>query len=255
MVNYKFTLIFLLGLLIVSCNKEEEKPVIPPFAKGTIFIDPDIITDADKTTFVSLSYVGQAKRTMIDHRVNKSLTLSPYIFNSFYEDGLSFEIQVNPEFKDAIKAEEIALKYAEIIGRLPIDLRVDLEIITIHDGVEYFRGGNNNIWIYTGQSSYYESDGILEEVFVHEGSHVSLDQKYAPSREWVNAQELDGNFISHYARDFFRREDMAESFLAYLALRYRSDRVAQSTKDKILETIPHRIQFFDDLNLNMYPIE
>jgi len=255
MVNYKLTLIFLLGLLIVSCNKEEEKPVIPPFAKGTVFMDPDIITGEDKTTFASLSYVGQAKRTMFDHRVNKSLTLSPYLFNSFYEDGLSFEIQINPEFKDSVKAKEIALKYAEIIGRLPTDLRIDLETITIHDGVEYFRGGYKGIWIYAGQSSYYESDGILEEVFVHEGSHVSLDQKYAPSREWVNAQELDGNYISHYARDFFRREDMAESFLAYMALRYRSDRIEEYTKTKILETIPHRIQFFDDLNLNMYPIE
>ncbi|MEQ8554589.1 MAG: hypothetical protein RIC06_24000 [Cyclobacteriaceae bacterium] len=255
MVNFKYMLTFLLGLLIASYSKEEEKPVIPPFAKGTIFMDPDIITEEDKTTFVSLSYAGQGKRTMYDHRVDKSLTLSPYLFNSFYEDGLSFEIQINPEFKDSVKAKEIALKYAEIIGRLPTDLRIDLETITIHDGVEYFRGGYKGIWIYTGQSSYYESDGILEEVFVHEGAHVSLDPKYAPSRAWVNAQELDGNYISHYARDFFRREDMAESFLAYLALRYRPDRIAQSTKDKVLETIPNRINFFDDLNLNMYPIE
>ncbi len=255
MSKFKYTLISLLILITISCGKEEEKPAIPPFAKGTIFMDPDIITDSDKTTFESLSYVGQAKRTMFDHRVDKSLTLSPFLFNSYYEDGLSFEIQVNPEFQDSVKAEVIALKYAEIMGRLPIDLRVDLETITIHDGVEYFRGGYKGIWIYTGQSSYYESDGILEEVFVHEGAHVSLDQKYAPSREWVNAQELDGNFISHYARDFFRREDMAESFLAYMALRYRSDRIEEYTKAKILETIPNRIQFFDDLNLNMYPIE
>ncbi len=255
MVRFNYTIICILVVTIVSCDKEDEKPAVPPFAQGTIFMDPDIITDSDKTLFINLSYAGQAKRTMFDHRVDKSLTLSPYLFNSFYEDGLSFEIQINPEFKDSVEAELIALKYAETIGQLPTDLRIDLETIIIHDGVEGFRGGNHSIWIYTGQSSYFENDGILEEVLVQEATHVSLDPRYAPSRAWVNAQELDGNFISHYARDFHRREDMAESFLTWLALRYRSDRIHQSHKDKILETIPNRIIFFDDLNLNMYPIE
>lgn len=252
---FKLKLIFLLGLITMSCEKEEEKPVIPPFAKGTIYIDPDIITDSDKTTFESLSYVGQAKRTMFDHRVDKSLTLSPFLFNSFYEDGLSFEIQVNPEFQDSVKAEVIALKYAEIIGRLPIDLRVDLETITIHYGSEGFRGGQKKIFIYTVHAAELEAKGILEETLIHEGSHVSLDPKYAKTSEWIAAQKADGNFISHYARDFYWREDMAESFVSYVAIRYRSDRIEQYTKDKILETIPNRIQFFDDLNLNMYPIE
>lgn len=255
MVKFKYTLISLLGLLITSCNKEEEKPVIPPFAKGTIFMDPDIITEEDKTTFVSLSYAGQAERTMFDRRVENWITTTPYLFNSIYDDGLTIEIQVNPEFEDSVASKIVALKYAEVIGRLPTDLRIDVETVWIHQGVKLFGGGNNNILIHTGQSTYYENDGILEETLVHEATHTSLDPKYAPSREWVNAQELDGNFISHYARDFFRREDMAESFLAYMAIRYRSDRIAQSTKDKTLETIPNRIKFFDDLNLNMYPIE
>ena len=45
------------------------RKIPPPFA-GTIFLDPDIITDSDKTTFVSLSYAGQATRSMFDRRVN-----------------------------------------------------------------------------------------------------------------------------------------------------------------------------------------
>ena len=41
----------------------------PPFS-GTIFIDPDIITSADATTFQGVSYGGQGLRTMFDRRVN-----------------------------------------------------------------------------------------------------------------------------------------------------------------------------------------
>lgn len=253
---FKYVLFALFIVAVISCSKEEEDlPPIPPFAQGTTSTDPDIITESDKTLFLSLSYLGQDERTIVDHRVGEFVTLSPYLFNSIYEDGLSVEIQVNPEFKDSIEAETLALKFAEMIGRLPYDLRVDLEILTIHYGSEAFRGGNKIIFIYTVHAAELEAKGILEETLIHEGSHVSLDPKYAKSSEWLAAQKADGNFISHYARDFYWREDIAESFVSYVAIRYRSDRIEQYTKDKILETIPNRIKFFDDLNLNMYPIE
>jgi len=39
-----------------------------------------------------------------------------------------------------------------------------------------------------------------------------------------------------------------------LAIRYRSDRIDQSTFETITQTIPNRIQYFDDQSFNMYPI-
>jgi hypothetical protein len=257
---FKNLLIYFLIPLIISCGKDgdnvmpPEIPANPPF-DGTIFLDPDIITDSDKTTFLNISYAGQATRTMFDRRVNNWITVTPYLFNSTYDDGLSIEIQVNPEFQDSVAAEREALKFAEVIGRLPTTLRVDVETVWIHKGTEPFGGGNNNILIHTGQSIVYENDGILEETLVHEASHTSLDAKHAESAGWVSAQESDGNFISTYARDNPAREDIAETFLLYLAIRYRSDRMNQSLTDKIVKTIPNRIRYLDDQNFNMYPIE
>lgn len=257
---FKNVWIFFLILLIISCGKNGEQnmppdiPATPPFG-GTIFLDPDIITDSDKTTFVSLSYAGQATRTMFDRRVDNWITVTPYLFNSTYDDGLSIEIQVNPEFQDSDAAEIEALKFAKVIGRLPTALRIDVETVWIHKGTELFGGGNNNILIHVGQSALYENDGILEETLVHEASHSSLDAKHSASSGWVSAQESDGNFISTYARDNPTREDIAETFLLYMAIRYRSDRINQSLEDKILETIPNRIMYLDDQNFNMYPIE
>lgn len=246
-------------VLLVSCSNDNEQvtpPVnlVPPFS-GTIFLDPDIITDSDNTTFVTLSYVGQDTRTMFDRRVNDWITVTAFLFNSIYDDGLSIEIQVNPEFQNSGAAEIDALKFAKTIGRLPTTLRIDVETVWIHKGTELFGGGNNNLLIHTGQATLYENDGILEETFVHEASHSSLDAEHSTSSGWISAQEADGNFISTYARDNPTREDIAESFLLYMAIRHRPNRIKESLRSTILETMPNRIAYFDNQNFNMYPIE
>ena len=41
----------------------------PPYS-GTIFIDADIITTSDPSTFVDAIYTGQEMKTMFDRRVN-----------------------------------------------------------------------------------------------------------------------------------------------------------------------------------------
>ena len=76
---------------------------------------------------------------------------------------MSIEIQVNPEFQNSVTAEVEALKFAEVIGRLPTALRIDVETVWIHKGIELFGGGNNNILIHTGQSTLY--DGRTGEQF------------------------------------------------------------------------------------------
>jgi hypothetical protein len=89
---------------------------------------------------------------------------------------------------------------------------------------------------------------------VHEASHTSLDAGHAGSAGWLAAQAADCRFISSYARDFPAREDIAESFLPYLAVRYRSTQISQALADTINATIPHRIAYFDDQAFDMYPI-
>lgn len=74
-------------------------------------------------------------------------------------------------------------------------MRVDINEIWIHQGVQPFGGGNSSILIHTGQTMSYETNGIIEETFVHEASHTSLDAAHATNPNWVNAQNLDGNFI------------------------------------------------------------
>ena len=227
--------------------------VPPPFA-GTIFIDPDIITPSDPTTFQSLSYAGRGERTMYDRRVSGWITANAYLFDVTFDDGLGTEVQVNPEFGDVETAQAQAEKYADVIGRLPTALRRDAETVWIHKGVEPFGGGNRNLLIHTGQALLYEAEGILEETFVHEAAHTSLDAAHAAAPGWVAAQAADGTFISTYAAENPTREDVAETFLTFLAVRYRADRISATLDTTIRWAIPHRIAYLDGVPLDMYPI-
>ena len=243
-------------LLLTSCGGSEPTAPTdtePPFF-ATNFIDPDIITPSDPTTFQSLLAAGQGSRIMFDRRVNGWITVDAYLFNASYDDGLTAEIQVNPEF-GSNRALVEAEKYAEVIGRLPTALRADVETVWIHKGTELFGGGNNNLLIHVGQADLYVADGILEETFVHEAAHTSLDADHASAPGWLAAQAADDRFISSYAQDFPSREDIAETFVPYLAIRYRSDRISQSLADRILAAIPNRIAYLDSQSFDVHPIE
>jgi hypothetical protein len=182
------------GLIIIPAALTADPPV-----SGTIFMDPDIITPSDPTTFSGVTYTGQGSRLMFDRRTNSWSTTNAYLFRATFTDGFIVEIQVNPEFGTVAGAQIEAAKYGPPIGRLPKALRVDLETVTIHKGVNPFGGGNNNLLIHTGQADLYIGDGILEETLVHEAAHTSLDAAHQASTGWLAAQQSDPEFISTYA--------------------------------------------------------
>ena len=107
----------------------------------------------------------------------------------------------------------------------------------------------------TAIGDLYVADGILEETLVHEAAHTSLDAAHAASPGWLAAQEADPTFISDYARSFPAREDIAESFLPWLAVRYRGDRIDDELRTMILDAIPNRLAYFDALVLDLHPID
>lgn len=256
--DMKFKGVVLL-LLLGACGNDTAKvsspiPKNPPF-DGTIFLDPDIITANDPTSFKTLTPAGQGSRVMYDRRVSDWITVNAYLFTVTFDDGLITEVQVNPEFENSVIAQTEAEKYAIAIGRLPTSLRRDVQTVWIHKGVYLFGGGNNNILIHVGQAALYENDGILEEALVHEASHTSLDATHANSSGWLNAQKNDPTFISTYARDNPLREDIAETFLLYLAVRHRSDRITGSLLETVTITIPNRIKYLDDQTWSLHPLK
>ena len=224
----------------------------PPFA-GTIFIAPDLIQYTDPTSFVGLTYIGQAERTMLDRRSDKFKKYNAYLFIAAFDDGVELEIQVNPEFTlDA--AQGHAEKYSRVVGQMPFTLRKGLEDVSIHHGVAPFSGDKKNIVIHTGQGEKYIAEDILAETLIHETVHAMIDKDHSRNTQWNQAQQQDIAFISTYAESHPFREDLAESFVPYLAVRYKSDRISQELKDTITSTMQHRIDYFDGLAIEIYPM-
>ncbi len=225
----------------------------PAFSGGTVFVDPDIIRETDPTIFAGIQSLGVAERQTYDRREGSWITEDMFLFEANFRGVDPVEVQVNLEYGSEESAEQDALFFAEAVGRLPRLLFRDLSSITIHKGDEAFGGGNNNILIHSEANGYIK-DGWLEETLVHEGVHTSMDGRYASSEGWINSQNDDSLFISTYAEDYPGREDMAESFLMWMASEYRRSRVSAATLSTIENAIPARLSFFNSLNLDMYPV-
>ena len=230
--------------------------VLPPLViDGTLYVDADIVTSSDPTTFRNASYAGRGDRVMFDRRQNAFVTYNAFLFDATFTDGFSVEIQVNPEFQTREAAQQEADKYGGLIGQLPRALRQpEFQTVWIHRGIEPFGGGNNNVLIHTGEADRLEAQGFLEEVFIHEATHTTLDARHASSSGWIQAQGNDMNFISTYARDHPMREDLAESFPMWMALRYREDRISSRLAATIRIRMPHRLAYLDDQSFDMAPV-
>lgn len=227
----------------------ERQPPLGP----TVFIDPDIVTDADPTTLDSVDPTGTGQRSMFDQRADGFVTVEAHLFDATFDDGLSVEVQVNPEFTEA-EALAVAEKYAESIGRLPTALRRDVASVWIHRGAVLFDGVGQSVLIHTELADEYEAAGVLEEVLIHQAAHASLDAAHANAAGWMAAQVEDDVFISQLAEDSPTGEDIAESMVPYIAARYRTDRITDFLEALILDAIPARIAYLDGLALDMYPL-
>ncbi|MFN7735299.1 MAG: hypothetical protein ACK5O8_04225 [Pirellula sp.] len=225
----------------------------PPY-HGTIFLEPKILTDDDPSSYFGLRDAGTGRRRMFDRRANDWVEVEALLFSAEFDDQQTIEVQVNPEF-DRETARKEAEFYALVIGRLPRCLRDQVKTVWIHAGKKLFGGGNRNLLIHTEQGKEYLKDGILEETLCHEASHTSLDGIHARSDRWRTAQSLDNAFISKYAKENPEREDVAETFLLYLALTHRRDRISEELATTVSTTVPNRLKYFEGIDWDLYPMK
>lgn len=222
----------------------------PPYS-GTIFNFPNSFTDADPTTLTGVAYAGQQRKTVYDRRAG-NISINAYVYTATFGDGAApWSIMVNPEFsQDTAKA--LAEKYARNIGQMPFCIRSGLSGAVIHAGVNPW-GGGDPLTIHHGQGLDYERQGIVTETMIHESTHAGFDRQYYTA-DWDAAAKADGIFISTYARDNPLREDHSESFLCWIAIRYKRDRISAADYAKITAAIPNRIAWYDAKDFPVSPV-
>jgi len=248
-----------------------------------------IINSNDPSTLQKIVYIGEEKRNMREPfrvREDKSrrflFKATPYVFDAYYENGKIFEILIyfeKEKNKSKTKAESLANSYAFMIGQMPNVLLQRLDAAHIFadiKGVSNAGANDRTIDIHpAGESGYSKYGNTIEELFMHELVHASLDKPiygvYKPInkkrhknetieskklswRDWREAVKKDKKkYINDYAKTSIH-EDLAESFIAWVALRYKSKRLPNIKIQEIENNIPNRIIFFDKQNFDMYPL-
>ena len=220
---------------------------MPPYS-GTVYVDPDVITSSDPTSFRMLTATGQGMRTIYDRRTSTFITVNAWLFDAQFGSTKHVEVQVNPEFTQQ-QAQTHATFHATAVGRLPAFAFRDIDALWINGGNFPYGGGNRSILIHTEQTVVYEAGGWTEEALLHESGHTSFDSYHANAPRWLEAQRADGVSISTYGRDNPTREDVAETLSMWFALRFRSTRLASTDQQKVSTSIPSRLRYFDCLGL------
>ena len=218
---------------------------VPPFG-GTAFVTPDILIASDPSVFGQVVDKGRGTRTVFDRRTNAFGPINAYLFEARGSDGSVLEAQINPEFGSVDAARIEANRYVRIIGQMPWTSRRNVRSFAVHQGdLDYGGNRNGTLLIHAGRTATYETRGVLEEILIHEAAHASLDERHESAPGWLSAQNADGEFISTYAKDNPTREDVAETYLLYLAVRDTSGRISEALKTQIASVIPNRIAYFD----------
>ena len=103
----------------------------------------------------------------------------------------------------------------------------------------------------------------MKKFLLHESVHVSIDSAYTDlktnkylkklePKEWKLAVHLDHKFVSEYSK--IEGEVFPENIHAWIMVRYKKDRIYEKTYNKIIESIPNRLKYFDEQNYDVYPL-
>ena len=233
------------------------------FEQGSVWIDKDIITKKDPSSFISLEFIEEKKIEWWDQRtwkvndkqyesINQKIFFNVFIFRAIFERSHDILIRVNSEFKTQKKAEKQAAIYAKIYGQMPNFLKERARSLTIHKGNFGWLGGNEDVIIYTNLGRAHS-----EEAMFHELAHVSLDFQFGGSineNEWRNSILQDKYYITRYAYDYFFQEDIAETALWWFATKCKPNTISKKNYNKVIKHLPNRLEYLDNQDYDFYPV-
>jgi hypothetical protein len=168
------------------------------------------------------------------------------------------------------QAEQIANEVAFMYGQAPALLRAGMRDFIMLPGSGHPSSGPVTTFYV---DIFYRMGEMIEEGLIHDMAHASLDwparnEVYditdnvtllphpgVTTREgWLNAARLDDYYVSTYAKDNPEREDIAESIMPYLILRWRPERFDPYYLAFIEQVMPNRIAYLDTFDFG-FPVD
>lgn len=227
--------------------------LIEPTLHGTVFLNKNIFTKNDPNSFKKISYSGREVVSVRTFNTTKSIKKNSYVFKVLFDDNLSTTLYIMPEYGTYKNALKMAKTVAYAQGRIPAQLRKDAKKIHVFKGKgrSFATAPEHSIYLYPQNSEI----ALLEELLAHESAHTSLDPQWRYDSDWQEAVANDSGFISGYAKDNAITEDIAESFLAYLAVKYKSQRITANEETTFRFANAYRFDFFDRRFKDIYPMQ
>jgi hypothetical protein len=225
----------------------------PLIKKGdpTDFKELKFIRKSEGNEFLSTS--GKPNRGNLSGK-RKIYLYDAYVFHAIYNSGHKINVFVDTDYaKNSEKAEKEALRYAKIIGQIPLFLREGSP--NLFNVVREKSKGIRKIIIAKGNNRWW-ADRILNQFFIypqgigtgkdlivmHEAAHLSIDTKLVLDDVWIQAIIDDQRNITKYAIQSFN-EDVAETIPFWVAVRCTNR--SKGVKNKITKSIPNRIKALD----------
>lgn len=219
----------------------------------------DIIKSTDVTVFKSANYKFVAKSLMWDRMINGGsggwTQPDSWVYEIEYADNVTAEMRIRKADYTKEQADLAVERYTPYFGKLPFVLRDGIKLINIMKAEANFGGNNwnNSLDIYEGSlSERIINEGNIEEMLLHEGTHAALDYLY--NEDWKVERNKDGKFVSKYAYDNPDREDIAETFAIWLALKNKENRLNSVDVALITTNLSNRINYLNSLDFNIHPI-
>ena len=226
----------------------------PPFEDAP-WVTPDILGPSDPSSLRSVTYAGRGMRWVWDDRPEDFVTINAYLFDVQFAEQV-VEFVMNPEFGSREAARPHVDTFTPAMGRLPNLLLSGLRAVWVNAVLYGFAANSTYGSLSLGTDEATRdavSGGFLEEILLHEGAHVSLEMAHQHSSGWRAAQEADGTSISNYAHAHPDSEDLAESFVAYFAVKYRPEKLSAAERWAIVTAIPNRLAYLDEQGFDMSP--
>lgn len=224
----------------------------PLYPNSVVSNDLEFIKTSDQSAFSCIAFKGKQRAEMPDKRRDELFANNTFIFVANYTDGTSLEIWAHSDFGSKDRALGSVDPVAAAIGKLPTFMRAKLDHVVIHKGDEtaFAESDGHFFVLYSENILTRIRNHDLEETVFHESVHATLDKQYLQSPLWLEVQQADNDYITEYAANRPKKEDLAESALFAWAILVHPGRLPDSIVERAYGIMPNRLAFFEELFLS-----
>jgi len=176
------------------------------------------------------------------------------IWNHDPEDDYDdIEFLVNTELS---KSEAVPLieRTAAFLQSMAASGVTGIETMVIHKAENGRATGSpyrNTMTIYT--NTINGTDRAFSNTLWHELAHISVEENFYNAEgtgfgsSWYAAAEKDGGFLTEYAETNPDTEDIAETWVPFVRLKFTSDFASSAQAATITKQVPNRLAFFESV--------